>query len=186
MEDGRWRFAGRWPSSACQSVREVIGRRVDRLGQTPAWRSAPPRSSAVTSISICCSPCSSFSETRLLDLLDGAVAASLLRETRRAERFTFTHALVEHTLYEDIGRARRTRLHKRIAEALEEQCGDELGERLGELAGHWAAAVVSTDTAKALYYARRAAERALEQLAPGRGGALVSRGTRAARPGARR
>ncbi len=53
-----------------------------------------------------------------------------------------------------------------MAEALEEQCGDEPGERLGELAGHWAAAVVSTDTAKAMHYARRAAERALEQLAP--------------------
>ena len=50
--------------------------------------------------------------------------------------------------------------------ALEEQCGDEPGERLGELAGHWAAAVVSADTAKAMHYARRAAERALEQLAP--------------------
>ena len=53
-----------------------------------------------------------------------------------------------------------------MAEALEEQCGDEPGERLGELAGHWAAAVVSADTAKAIHYARRAAERALEQLAP--------------------
>ncbi len=53
-----------------------------------------------------------------------------------------------------------------IAEALEEQCGDEPGERLGELAGHWAAAVVSADTAKAIHYARRTAERALEQLAP--------------------
>ena len=54
----------------------------------------------------------------------------------------------------------------RVAEALEEQCGDEPGERLGELAGHWAAAVVSGDTAKAIHYARRAAERALQQLAP--------------------
>ena len=40
------------------------------------------------------------------------------------------------------------------------------GERLGELAGHWAAAVVSVDAAKAIHYARRAGERALEQLAP--------------------
>ena len=53
-----------------------------------------------------------------------------------------------------------------MAEALEEHCGEEPGERLGELAAHWAAAVISTDTAKALHYARRAAERALEQLAP--------------------
>ena len=106
-------------------------------------------------------------EARLLDLLEEAVAASLLQESaERAGRFTFTHALVEHALYEDLGRTRRARLHRQIAEALEEQCGDEPGERLGELAAHWAAAVVSTDTAKAMHYARRAAERALAQLAP--------------------
>ena len=109
-------------------------------------------------------------EARLLDLLEEAVSASLLQETRdRAGRFTFSHALVEHTLYEDLGATRRARLHKQIAEALEEQCGDEPGERLGELAGHWAAAVVSTDTGKAMHYARRAAESALEQLAPDEG-----------------
>ena len=52
-------------------------------------------------------------------------------------------------------------------EALEAQCGEEPGERLGELAGHWASAVVmSADSAKAIHYARLAAERALEQLAP--------------------
>jgi len=43
---------------------------------------------------------------------------------------------------------------------------DEPGDRLGELAGHWAAAVVSSNPAKAMHYARRAAERALGQLAP--------------------
>jgi tetratricopeptide (TPR) repeat protein len=76
---------------------------------------------------------------------------------------------VEHALYDDLGSTRRARLHRRVAEALEAQCGDEPGERLGELAGHWAAAVVSTDAAKAIHYARRAAEHALAQLAPDEG-----------------
>ena len=168
QEDGRWRLVGGLAELGLpQSVREVIGRRVERLG-----------SDARTALSAAAVigrdfdfdlllALLEFPETRLLDLLDEAVAASLLSEgSERVGRFTFTHALVEHTLYEDLGRARRTRLHKRVAEALEEQCGDEPGERLGELAGHWAAAVVSTDTAKALYYARRAAERALEQARP--------------------
>ena len=151
-----------------QSVREVVGRRVERLG-----------SDARTALSAAAVIGRDFDldlllavlelpEARLLDLLDEAVAASLLQESqRRAGRFTFTHGLVEHTLYEDLGRARRARLHKRVAEALEEQCGDEPGERLGELAGHWAAAVVSADTAKAIHYARRAAERALAAARPG-------------------
>ncbi len=167
-EDGRWRLVADLAELGLpQSVREVIGRRVDRLGSDA--RTALGAAAVIGRdfdldllLAVLELP-----ETRLLDLLDEAVAASLLTESsERPGRFTFTHALVEHTLYEDIGGARRTRLHKRIAEALEEQCGDDPGERLGELAGHWAAAVVTTDTAKALYYARRAAERGLEKLAP--------------------
>jgi class 3 adenylate cyclase len=167
-EDGRWRLAAELAELGLpQSVREVIGRRVDRLGSDArAALSAAAVIGRDFDLDLLLAVLE-LPETRLLDLLDEAVAASLLTESsERPGRFTFTHALVEHTLYEDLGRARRTRLHKRVADALEEQCGDDPGERLGELAGHWAAAVVTTDTAKALDYARRAAERALEKLAP--------------------
>ncbi len=167
-EGGRWRLVGDLADLGLpQSVREVIGQRVERLG--PDARTALSAAAVIGRefdldllLAVLELP-----ETRLLDLLDEAVAASLLKEgSERAERFAFTHGLVEHTLYEDLGRARRARLHKRVAEALEEQCGDDPGERLGELAGHWAAAVVSANPGKAMHYARRAAERALEQLAP--------------------
>ena len=167
-DGGRWHLVGEVADLGLpQSVREVIGRRVGRLG--PDARTALSAAAVIGRdfdldllLAVLELP-----EARLLDLLEQAVAASLLQENRdRAGRFTFTHALVEHTLSEDLGTTRRARLHRQIAEALEEQCGDEPGERLGELAAHWAAAVVSTDIAKALHYVRRAAERALEQLAP--------------------
>jgi class 3 adenylate cyclase/tetratricopeptide (TPR) repeat protein len=167
-DGGRWQLVGDVSDLGLpQSVREVVGRRVDRL--SPEARTALSAAAVIGRdfdldllLAVVELP-----EAKLLDLLDEAVAASLLKESaERAERFSFAHGLVEHTLYEDLGRARRVRLHKRIAEALEEQCGEEPGERLGELAGHWAAAVVSADTGKAMHYARRAAERALEQLAP--------------------
>jgi len=167
-DGGRWRLVGDLVELGLpQSVREVVGRRVERLG-----------SDARTALSAAAVIGREFdldlllavlelSEARLLDLLEEAVAASLLQESaERGGHFTFTHGLVEHTLYEDLGSTRRARLHKRVAEALEERCGDEPGERLGELASHWVAAVVSADTAKAMLYARRAAERALQQLAP--------------------
>jgi class 3 adenylate cyclase/tetratricopeptide (TPR) repeat protein len=168
QEDGRWRLVGSVAELGLpQSVREVIGRRVERLG--PHARTALSAAAVIGrdfDLDLLCAVLD-LEETRLLDLLDEAVAASLLQESpERAGRFTFTHALVEHALNEDLGRTRRALLHRQVAEALEEQCGDEPGERLGELAGHWAAAVVSADTAKASYYARRAAERALEKLAP--------------------
>ena len=171
QDDGRWQLVGALPAMGLpQSVREVIGRRVDRLG--PDARSALSAGAVVGrdfDVDLLLAVVE-LPETRLLDLLDEAVSASLLQESsERAGRFTFTHALVEHALCEDLGATRRARLHKRIAEALEEQCGDEPGERLGELASHWAAAVVSTDTANAMRYARLAAERALQQLAPDEG-----------------
>jgi class 3 adenylate cyclase/tetratricopeptide (TPR) repeat protein len=168
QEDGSWRLVGEVAELGLpQSVREVIGRRVERLG--PDARTALSAAAVIGrdfDLDLLLAVVE-LSETRLLDLLDEAVAASLLRESsERAGRFTFTHALVEHALYEDLGRTRRALLHRQVAEALEEQCGDEPGERLGELAGHWGAAVVSSDTAKAMHYAQQAAERALGQLAP--------------------
>ncbi len=165
---GRWTVVGDLAGLGLpQSVREVIGRRVERLG--PEARSALSAAAVIGRdfdldllLALVELP-----ETQLIDLLQSAVSGSLLKEnTERAGRYTFTHALVEHTLYEDLGLTRRALLHRQVAEALEARYGDEPAERLGELAGHWAAAVVTTDTAKAVRYARLAAERGLESLAP--------------------
>jgi class 3 adenylate cyclase/tetratricopeptide (TPR) repeat protein len=168
QDDGRWRLVGELADLGLpQSVREVIGRRVERLG--------PDAHTALSAAAVIGRDFDldlllavvNLPQARLLDLLEEAVSASLLQENRdRVGRFTFTHALVEHTLYEDLGRTRRALLHRQIAQALEEQCGDEPAERLGELAAHWGAAVISSDTAKALHYARRAAEHAFARLAP--------------------
>lgn len=168
QQDGRWHVVGDLSELGLpQSVREVIGRRVERLGSD-----AHLALSAAAVIGrdfdlellLVAVP---LSEMRLLDLLDEAVIASLLRESaERPGRFTFTHALVEHALYEDLGTTRRARLHQRFAEALEDQCGDDPGERLGELARHWAAAVLGANTDRARHYAQRAGDRALQQLAP--------------------
>lgn len=165
--DGRWRLAGDLADLGLpQSVREVIGQRVERLG--PDARTVLSAAAVIGrdfDLDLLLAVVE-LSEEQVIDLLEKTVAASLLRESTRAERFTFTHALVAHALYADLVLARRTRLHKRIAQALERQCGDEPGERLGELAGHWAAATVSADTGKAIHYAQLAGARALAQLAP--------------------
>ena len=104
-QDGRWHLMGEVAELGLpQSVREVIGRRVQRLG--PDGRTALSAAAVIGRdfdldllLAVADIP-----ETHLLDLLEEAVAASLLQENRdRAGRFTFTHALVEHTLYEDLG-----------------------------------------------------------------------------------
>ena len=48
---------------------------------------------------------------------------SLVREVSDARRYSFAHALIQHTLYEDLGPNRRARAHRHVAGALEDLCG---------------------------------------------------------------
>ncbi len=113
-EDGRWHLVGDLAELGLpQSVREVIGRRVERLG--PDARTALSAAAVIGrdfDLDLLLAVLD-LSEARLLDLLEEAVAASLLMESGgQAGRFTFVHALVEYTLYEDLGATRRALLHR--------------------------------------------------------------------------
>ena len=107
------------------------------------------------------------SEDELLDILDAAAAVALVRELADTPgRYNFAHALIQHTLYEDLGPTRRARAHRQVAEALEDLCGDRPGARVGELARHWFSATQPIDLAKAISYSRQAGDAALDALAP--------------------
>jgi len=100
-----------------------------------------------------------------LDAAEAAVLAGLVVEDDRAAgRYRFAHALVRETIYEDISRARRARLHARVAEALVAVRGAE-PEPAAEMAYHcWQAAPV-IGAGRALPYLLRAGEQAAAQLA---------------------
>ena len=105
-------------------------------------------------------------EDDVLEVLDSAAAVSLVRELADGPgRFNFAHALIQHTLSEDLGPTRRARAHRNVAEALEELYGHRPGLRVGELARHWIAAQPS-DLAKAISYSQQAGDAALSALAP--------------------
>ena len=92
-------------------------------------------------------------EDELLDVLESAAAAALVRELDDPSgRYSFSHALIQHTLYQDLGAARRGRAHRTVAEALEAICGNHPGERVSELAYHWFSATKPADAAKAISY----------------------------------
>ncbi|HTQ67886.1 MAG TPA: AAA family ATPase [Solirubrobacteraceae bacterium] len=168
FEEGRWRLARNLAELGLpQSVIEVIGRRVERLG-SEAQEALGAASVIGRDFDLdLLGAVLKVDPGRLMDTLEGAIKGSLVEESkRRPGGFTFTHALVEHALYEDLGAVRRNRLHRSVAEALEDRYAGDPGERLGELAAHWAAAVVTIDAAKASHYAQLAGERALQQLAP--------------------
>ncbi len=168
QEDGRW-VASVDPSriGLPDSVREVVGQRVRRLGE---GAQVMLKVAAVLGREFDLGLLSRAAECdvdQVLDVLDAAAASQIVAEVDgRVGRFTFTHALFQHTLYDELSASRRRRTHRRIGELLESDCGDEPGDRIGELAHHWIAAASLSDARKAASYARRAGEWALASLAP--------------------
>jgi class 3 adenylate cyclase/tetratricopeptide (TPR) repeat protein len=86
----------------------------------------------------------------LVETLEQAIAAHIVDETDSIGRFTFAHALIRETIYEQLSFTRRAQLHRLIGEAIESQGHD----RPAELAYHFAAA---GNVAKGYEYHSRAA-----------------------------
>ncbi|MFI6983136.1 ATP-binding protein [Embleya sp. NPDC050154] len=96
----------------------------------------------------------------VVDALDDAERAHVVRaeETDRPGRFTFVHALVRSTLYQELPTARRLQLHRKVGLALEAR-GDR-DAHLPELAHHFRLACRFGEARRALDYAWRAGDEA--------------------------
>ena len=166
--NGRWvEFDSLNDVGLPNSVREVIGARVGRMGE-PAGRVLSVAAVIGRDFDLdVLARAADMSEDELLDVLDASAAAALVREAPQAGRYNFAHALTQHVLYESLGPTRRALAHRKVAEALEDLCGGRPGARVGELARHWFNATQPKDLAKALDYSRQAANAALDSLAPG-------------------
>ena len=51
-------------------------------------------------------------EDTVIDLCDQAVTAAVLTEAEGVGRYTFAHALIEHSLYDMLSTSRRARSHR--------------------------------------------------------------------------
>src|SRR3954451_8984911 len=147
-----------------QGVREVVGRRLDRLSEETnqalrvaavigrdfdedlVWRVAE------------------LKPEQLMKAAQEAIAERLVTDLGD-RRSPFPHALVRGTLYEELSPPKRSALHERAGLAIEEICGGNVEERLGELAHHFLAAAPRGDLTKAIDYAQQASEQDMEQLA---------------------
>jgi class 3 adenylate cyclase/tetratricopeptide (TPR) repeat protein len=166
--------AGQWTASESlgplalpDSVREVIGGRVARLGDRAE------RSLSVAAVIgrrfdfDLLTRATRFPEEEVLEILEAATAAALVREVAGPPgHYTFAHALIRHTIYESLGPTRRARAHRQVAEGLEDICGSHPGPRVGELARHWLNATGGSASGRAIRYARQAGDAALSALAP--------------------
>jgi len=147
-----------------EGVRQVIARRLARLSSEAnralAYSSVLGRNLTLSKITAV----TGLDDDTLLDLLDEAVSAHVLRE--EGDGYAFTHPLIAETLYRALSTNRRRRLHARVAEALEALYGTDLeAEQLAELAHQFFNAIPSAPVEKAIEYARRAGNRALAALA---------------------
>src|SRR5205809_2139461 len=150
-----------------EGVREVLGRRLSRLSE-----------SCNRMLSLASTMTGGFSfevmlavsreeETQLLDLLDEALQALVIRERDGAGSgiYEFNHALMRQTLYAELNTPRRVRLHRQVGEAMERVHAANLEPHLPALAHHFFQAAPGGDVDKAIDYATRAAQRALSLTA---------------------
>jgi tetratricopeptide (TPR) repeat protein len=101
----------------------------------------------------------------VFDALATAVRHGVVRQVPdMLRRYTFTHALVRESVYEDLAPSGRVGLHAAIADALEASGGAE-DDRLPLLARHAFEAAQAGDASKAVRHQLAAGARALRQLA---------------------
>lgn len=154
-----------------EGVRDVVGRRVSRLSEkagellTVAAVAGPEFDTVVVA------EVAGQDTPEALDGFDEAIAARLVLETDTPGRLQFAHALVRHTLEDELSTLRRLHLHRDIGLSLESHFSDA-PTAITELAHHFAEAAAVGEGRRAAGYAERAAGQAHERGAPGRAAEL--------------
>ena len=156
-----------WTIRIPEGVREVIGRRLNRLSQrcndALTVASIVGREFTLAQIRPLIEE---VTEDRLLEVLEEALSARVVEELPQAVgRYQFTHALIQETLAEELSITRRVRLHARIAQGLEQLYGDDAEAHSAELAHHFSQAEAVLGTEKLVRYSLSAGERALASYA---------------------
>lgn len=125
-----------------RAVREVIDRRLGRLAERTR---ETLRAAAVigrdfglqTLATVLDEP-----QTGLLETLDEAVAARILTKVPGSiGQFRFAHVLIREALYDRLGEARRSSLHRRIAESMARHVAADPGPHCASLAHHFFEAI---------------------------------------------
>lgn len=146
-----------------ESVQSVVLSRIDRLEDT--LRQTLQSASVIGKLfRKRLLEYTSRQEVELEYLLGKLEDLSLIYQERviPEEEYSFRHVLTQETVYQNILRRHRERLHAQIAEAIESLYQNALDEYYEQLAYHWERAKVAD---KALAYLKKAGERALGNFA---------------------
>jgi tetratricopeptide (TPR) repeat protein len=164
-----------------ETVRLVLGRRIDRIGE---------RAQRIMTTAACIGRTFTFeflaalaeeSEDDLLDALDEAERVRLVvAERRREPRFVFAHEQIRQTFLSRLSFVRRQRLHGRVADTMERVYAAHLDERVSDLAYHL---VQAGARERAATYLHRAGSSAVARLATPEALAFFARAAELAGPG---
>jgi DNA-binding CsgD family transcriptional regulator len=165
--DGRWMFAAEVRHAGVpRGVRHVMARRLARLSPTA---STVLRSAAALTAGFdfrILQTITELPEEVLLGCLDEAAGAGLIRIMEQGTvRYDFVHPIVRHTLYEELNPDRRARLHRRLAEALEQAHAERAVDAAAEIAVQYHASAVLPGADRGVEYALRAAMEATANTA---------------------
>jgi DNA-binding CsgD family transcriptional regulator len=144
-------------------ARTLVRTRVGRVGNAAR---EPLRAAAVAGVAIdgaTAAAAAGLPLTGMLDALDDALAAGLVRRTATGG-LEYAHPLVRDALVADLPTALRVEIHHRIAEHLESAHAGELDRHAPALAYHWLGALPAADPRRGIGWAERAAAQALDAL----------------------
>ena len=156
-----------WTVRIPEGLREVIGRRLNRLSercnQTLTIGAVIGRAFEIRQLQPLIED---MTADRALEVLEEALSARVIEElAETVGRYQFTHALIQETLADELSLTRRVRLHSRIAEALESLYEADAESHASELAYHFAQAREVLGTDKLIECSLIAGQRALATYA---------------------
>jgi tetratricopeptide (TPR) repeat protein len=168
VEEGKiFRREGQWASNLAldemripEGVKQVIGRRLERL--SAAAQSLLTAAAAFTGgfrLAIA-GRVAGLDEAATLDAVDEALAAQVLQRGSDPESCDFVHALIRHTLYGALSPPRQLRLHRHIAETMEEVYGEHAAEHAAEIAEQYHRSAALPGAERGVGHALAAADRA--------------------------
>jgi len=162
-DDGRWQRKEIAQIDIPQSIREVIGRRLEHISE-PCRRALSLAAVIGRRFRFeTLQAAGELPEEDLLTALEEAIQAQLVREESAAGEveYDFVHALIREVLYEQLSLRRRMTLHQKIGEALERLHAGRLDRVVEDLAHHFTHAPHGVGLDTAIDYSLQAARKSL-------------------------
>lgn len=150
-----------------ESVRLVVGRRLERLGDEAQKVLAAGAVVGRAFPFMLLEEIADIDAGRLLDIVEEAESARVIVPEERdgAIHYFFAHELIRQTLLSGLSLLRRQRLHLTVANAIERTDKRARVERPSEIANHLLQAGAAAEPERTLEYLELTAERAMEAAA---------------------